>query len=141
MDIAEDAFERMIERMVEREFNNLRALPDAVCEVPFIGGPPFDHYGQFNPHLPPEQHADLRQRVLRALRARRWFEFEAPPWAQPLPLKLEDCYALFNDPPHRGKIRPALVGEYGICLRGMDWRLEYAPPFEEFCAEQLSPRS
>jgi hypothetical protein len=72
---------------------------------------------------------------MRALCAQKWFEYEAPLWAQPLPLRLEDCQALFNQPNRR--LFP--VGRYGIMLRGMDWDYRRAPPFEVHTSYQLSP--
>jgi hypothetical protein len=44
----------------------------------------------------PHERATQKRVVIAALCAVRWFELEAPPWAQPLPLKAEDCYALFT---------------------------------------------
>ena len=52
-------------------------------------------------------------------------------WAQPLLLKAEDCYAMFNGP-HQGKRRPSLRGQYGLMLREMWWDVERARPFEVF---------
>ena len=72
-------FERAVVPQVEHEFEALRALPDAVAQIPWLDG-------KFNPHAPPEEHAELKQRVIRALRCRHQFEFDAPLWAWPLPL-------------------------------------------------------
>jgi hypothetical protein len=90
LDISEKEFERCVKRLVAQKFEALRALPADVAEVPWIGG-------KFDPHEPWEQHAD---RVIKALHARRWFEGEAPPWGQPLPLSEKDCYMLINEGGH-----------------------------------------
>jgi hypothetical protein len=111
-----------VEQQVERAFERALQLGE---EIPWIG----------DAFPPPEYRGGLKERVIRALCARRWFEFEAPKWAQPLPLKLNDCHRLFNQPNRR--LVP--VGKYGIRLRGMGWDLQRAPPFEVFCAEVLMP--
>src|SRR6516164_1917658 len=75
-------FERVVESQVEREFARaFKALQAGeACEIPIIGDP-----------FPPPQYRDgLKERAAWALRARKWFEFEAPLWAQPLPLKRDD---------------------------------------------------
>jgi hypothetical protein len=123
--------ENLVRGEVERMFEARRKLPDETTEVPVIGG-------EYDPHAPREQHADLVGSVCRALVAKSWFEHEAPRWAQPLPLKFDDCIALFNGP-NRGNRRLHLVGEYGKHLRGMDWEIQRAQPFELFCAYQLLP--
>jgi len=46
----------------------------------------------------------------------RWFAYEAPPWAQLLPLRLEDCQQLYNV---AGR-RLALAARYAVQLRQMD---------------------
>ena len=123
-ELSADEFERFIARKVERAFE--AAFPDPAAEVPFIGGcwPPLEY------------HDELRLTVIRALRAQRWFEQEAPPWAQPLPLTFEDCIARYNGP-NRGSRRGSLVGNYGVMLRQMQWRYENAWPFEVYCAHVL----
>jgi hypothetical protein len=118
-------FERVVESQVEREFARaFKALQAGeACEIPIIGDP-----------FPPPQYRDgLKERAAWALRARKWFEFEAPLWAQPLPLKRDDCHALFNQPNRR--LRP--VGQYGIALRSMGWEYKRAIPFERYCAQVL----
>ena len=115
-------FERGVEQQVERAFEAVRPGD----EVPIIGGE----------WPPPEYRGDLKQRVAQALRARKWFELEAPKWAQPLPLSFEDCLARFNGP-NRNSQRGWLVGEYGKLMRGRQWEFQHAPPFEEFCAGML----
>ena len=117
-------FERQVKIKVERAFE---ALPDDAGELPWIGGEPFSHCNR----------ATQKQVVTAALVARQWFTHEAPEWAQPLPLKAEDCYALFNGP-HRGNRRSRLVGEYGLMLRGSWWDTACVPPFEVFCAHALA---
>jgi hypothetical protein len=123
--------ERSVVRQVEREFEARRKLPDDICEVPFIDG-------KYNPHAPPGEHAALKQRVIAALRCRKWFELEAPLWAQPLPLKLDDCHALLNGP-NRNDQRLTLVSRYGQELMGMAWDYQRAPRFEVYCAQLLVP--
>src|SRR5262249_10517998 len=71
--------------------------------------------------------------------ARKWFEFEAPAWAQPLPLTLEDCLARSNMPGYSTVSREFLAGQYGLKLRGYEWHLDRAPRFERFCADMLNP--
>lgn len=117
-------FERAIVDQVEAEF---AALPNDICETPWIDEEFF-----------PLGRVALKQLVIKALCARRWFEFEAPRWAEPLPLKRNDCHALYNGV-HRGNQRSMLVGRYGVMLRGMHWDCQRAPPFEVFCAQVLSP--
>jgi hypothetical protein len=116
-------YQREIATPVEREFARLRELPDGVGKLPWIGG---EYYR--------EQHAEQMQRVTAALGAKCWFEYEASLWAQPLPLKLEDCHKLFNQPNRR--LWP--VGRYGIELRGMGWDYRRAPP-RSSAANELAP--
>jgi hypothetical protein len=118
-------FERKVGSIVEREFayaRELRAM--ATCEtveVPIIGG-----------DWTQGRNEDELQRLARqALRAREWFLFEAPRWAQCLPITLDDC-RMWNVHPNR-RLRP--VGWYGILLRSRDWDFSDAPPFEQFCAD------
>ena len=118
------AFESAVVDQVEREF---AALPDGVCETPWIDKEFF-----------PIGRVALKQLVIRARCCQHWFGFEAPRWAPPLPLKLDDCHALFNGV-HRGNQRSMLVGRYGIVLRGMAWDYKRALPFEVFCAQVLAP--
>ena len=105
--------------MVEREF---AALPGNASELSWIGGERYAYCDR----------ATQKQKVIAALVAREWFTHEAPEWAQPLPLKFEDCTARFNGP-NRACRRGRLVGIYGITLREMSWQLQYAKPFEVFC--------
>jgi hypothetical protein len=131
-------FEAGVVRLVEREFEKLRALPDNVAAIPFIGGMPYTNE-QFDPHAPPEELAELKALVAQALRARKWFEFEAPAWAQPLPLTYEDCIRGFNI---RGagpdwSRRFDLISRYSKDLRAFRWQYQRVLPFEEFCAATL----
>jgi hypothetical protein len=80
----------------------------------------------------------LQRRVLQALRCRRWFESEAPPWALPLPLSAEDCYGRWQGS-SRNDQRPYLVGKYGLLLRGAAWEWKNVPSFEMHCAQMLAP--
>jgi hypothetical protein len=127
--ISEQEFEAGVRRLVEREFAAVQALPSDVAEAPFTGD-------RFNPHDVTAVTAH-KQRAIRALLAQRWFEDEVPrSWGLSLPLKMNDCQALFNGR-HQGQQRSWLVGQYGIHLRGAGWDLRYAVPFEVFCAQAL----
>jgi hypothetical protein len=123
-------FERGVEQQVKRAFEAARALPGDVAQVPFIGG-------EYDPHAPREQHSNLIRKVCRALCCQKWFEFEAPKWAQPLPLSAEDCYGRWQGP-NRGSQRHYLVGQYGLRLRGTGWERRNVPPFEVHCAQMLA---
>ena len=139
-----DEFERGVERLVEQcrfayerevreAFEANRARPCALCDVmPIIGGM---RGFQYNPHASRQSHRDLEALVVQALLARKWFEYEAPLWAQPLPLTEEDCAACFN---RGGDRRSSLVGNYARRLREMWWDYRLATPFEVFCAHRLA---
>jgi hypothetical protein len=117
-------FERQVVSLVEREFEHIaERMETGVCQIPVIGG-------EFPP---PDRRDGLQARVRRALCARRWFEFEAAPWAQPLPVSASEISALFNRPNRR--LYP--VADYGLMLREMSWRYQHAMPFEEFTAQYL----
>ena len=113
-------YERQVVRQVEDAFKD---LPLDARDLPWIGG---DRYGYCDR---PTQ----KQVVIRALVAKEWFRHEAPEWAQPLPLKFEDCVMRFNGP-NQGSRRGYLVGQYGLSLRGIGWQLQHAVPFEIFCS-------
>jgi hypothetical protein len=120
-------FETTVEAIVEREFAAAfdRMRQGERCEVPIIGGA-----------WPPPEYREGRQaRAMRALRARKWFEYETPLWAQPLPLSQDECVALFNQPNQR--LGP--VANYGTMLRSCGWDLSCVMPFEVFMACELSP--
>lgn len=117
--------EHLVVDQVEREFE---ALPDNADELPLIGGEPFCYFDR----------ATQKKAAVAALLAKQWFEYEAPKWAQPLPLTAEACYARFNGP-HQRDLRARLVGEYGLRLREARWDLQLAPKFEVFCSQILSP--
>jgi hypothetical protein len=121
-------FERKVTREVEELFEAARALPDEVCEIPFIGG-------TYSPHALREELVPLKQRVIRALCCQHWFEFEAPRWAQPLPLRQKDCWALYNLP----NCRRTPVGQYSEALRSLGWHYRRAPPFEVFYSQLQAP--
>src|SRR5262245_39057134 len=114
-DVSEAEFERLIQRLVAQKFEALRGRTDV--KLPWTDDPYY-----------PEQHDDLQELVLQALRCRRWFEGEAPPWAQPLPLSAEDCYERWQGP-NRGSQRHYLVGQYGLALRGAGWEWKNMQPF------------
>src|SRR5262249_42542107 len=122
-DISEQEYERVIQKLVKQKFEAIRGRTNV--KVPWIDDP-----------YHPEQHDVLQRWVLQALRCRRWFEGEGPPWAQPLPLSLEDCVARYSGP-NRGNQRGFLVGQYGITLRSMRWDLKYIPLFEVHSAHLL----
>ena len=86
-------FERFVkeevEDMVELAFEAQRSLPDDVAEIPFIGD-------TYHPHAPRSEHVELKQKVRRALIARKRFEDEAPKYLQPLPLSVAECQPLFR---------------------------------------------
>ena len=126
--ISMQEFKRKIEREVDELFEAARALPDEIYEAPFTGD-------RYRPRAPAEKLVSLKQRVVRARCAQHWFEWEAPKWAQPLPLRLEDCWALNNQPNRR--LRP--VSSYAQMLRSMGWHLEHAPRFEVFCSRLRAP--
>ena len=121
-------FRRKVEAEVDEVFEALRASPDDVCEIPWIGG-------TYPPHTPCEKLVPLKQRVVRARCAQHWFGFEVGQWAQPLPLRQKDCVALYNQPNRR----LAPVGQYGQILRMMDWHFHRVQRFEDFCAELSAP--
>jgi hypothetical protein len=108
-------------------------------EIPVIGG-------EWAPEeeRTPKYFEKLQQRVVRALVARCGFKYEAPAWAQPLPLTEADCVARYNAPEarewnRRDYDRAYLVGRYGMALRGCGWDPGCIVPFEVFCADHLRP--
>jgi hypothetical protein len=121
-------FARKAAREVDEVFEALRALPDDVHEIPWIGG-------TYPPHAPLEKLAPLKQRIVRARCCQHLFEFEAPRWAHPLPLRVKDCRALYNQPKRR--LMP--VGRYGELLRAMEWHYQRAPLFTDYYAEYCAP--
>ena len=63
-------FERKVGSLVEQKFELVakRLQSGEECEIPVIGGK----------FPPPEYRIDQKQRVMRALCAQKWFEYEAP---------------------------------------------------------------
>src|SRR5262245_7147450 len=120
-----DEFARALSRHVLREFEAKRALPDDVAEIPYIGG-------TYRPHAPLEKHAALRARVGQPLFARQWHEYDAPPWAQPLPLSIKECQPLFNSTEYRLQV----LARYAMQLRLTDWDIRHAKPFAHFYRSQ-----
>jgi hypothetical protein len=119
-------YKREIAQTVARRFPSiLEAFQAGEIELPIIGRP--------ETYWKPE---DWQGLMSRALCAQKWFEFEGPKWAQPLPLTWDDCIARYQDA-QRG--REYLTGQYGLRLRAHDWYYERAPKFEVFCADQLRP--
>ena len=103
--------DQMVAGKYAQVFAALRAGEEV--EIPVIGGA-----------LPPPEYRtaeyfdELQATGVRALCTRKWHEFEAPRWAQPLPLTEDDCIALYNLPePPWG--RNWLVAEYGRHLRAL----------------------
>jgi hypothetical protein len=113
----------VILKLVEQKFEAIRGRTNA--KIPWLDDP-----------YHPEQHDDQQERVLQALRCRRWFEYEAPPWAQPLPLSFEDCIARYNGVNCNSQ-RGYLAGQYGLLLREAAWEWKHVPAFEVFCAQWL----
>lgn len=121
--ISEREFELAIEQAVECEFE--ARLASGVTKLPWIDGA-----------LDPEQQAEQKQRVIRALLARRWFEREeAPPWAVPLPLNEQERGQLYMT----GSPQLAVLASYAGMLWGMHWHFERAPSFFDYI-QQSAPR-
>jgi hypothetical protein len=125
-------FESNIEQTVERLFVRWHEAIEAgdETEIPVIGG-----------ELPPpaaEYYDELQAKIVRALCAQKWSEFETPHWINPLPLKEEDCIALLNIPEAQRWDRHWLRSQYGRHLRSLGWHYERAVPFEKFCAQQYN---
>ena len=111
--------------LVEREFEG---LPLDVKALPILGSWPH-----------PEYERDRQKKAaVAALLAKKWFEFEGPLWAQPLPLTFAGCVELFNGV-HQLNRRSQLRGGYGMHAGTMGWKIANMRPFEEFCAYELSP--
>jgi hypothetical protein len=129
-------FEREVEQMVAGKYAQVFAALRAgeEVEIPVIGGalPPPEY-------RTPEYYDELQAEIIQALRSQKWFTFEAPAWAQPLPLRREDCEALGDTPDRWG--RDWLRGEYGQHLRSLSWHYERAIPFEKFCAQKYNTGS
>jgi hypothetical protein len=125
-EVSEREFEREIARLVEREFELRRALPNHISATPWTNE-------AFDPHASPEELVEVKAREVRALLARKWFEQEAPPWAQPLPLRYDRMIVLLNQF-RPGNWRPRLVAEYAQRLRASEWHIQRAQRFEEFSA-------
>jgi hypothetical protein len=112
--------EREFERHIEMLFKTAHKIPGTgMAEIPVIGG-------RF---LTWADHSFLLPRVCAALCARERFRQDAPAWAQPLPLRWEDCKTLeYDDNP-----RFNLVGLFGISLHG-EWDYERHPSFAAFAS-------
>jgi hypothetical protein len=121
---------REFERQVAQAFEIARNQPIVSCEIPIIGS--LRAY-EYSPHAPWQQTYVLERFAVKALLAQKWFEDEAPKWAQPLPLTEEDCVALLQTRDRR----PNLRGKYGQLLRELQWELTYVTLFEVFCAGVL----
>src|SRR5262245_46351769 len=113
-----EACTRKLERHVRRVFEARRGLPYEPAEIPWIGG-------TYRPRAPRKQHVALQQQVVWALRAREWFEHTAPKWAQPLPLREDECEMLLKDADRQNQ----LLGHYALSLRSMGWNYVTHPPF------------
>ena len=78
------------------------------------------------------------RKACRALCAQKWFERTAPKWAQPLPLREEECEMLLKDADSRLR----LLGHYALSLRSTSWDCSTHPPFDAFlqrCADNGYP--
>jgi hypothetical protein len=128
-------YERKVRSLMLPKLVAVLAAAQPGDEVPFIGdkiqSPKYDDYQEYRDGLP--------ERVIRAVIAQKWFEFEAPLWAQPLLLKREECTAVFSsfDEPPLG--RRNLVARYSLDLRSSGWDIKWAQPFEQFCAGIMRP--
>jgi hypothetical protein len=131
---SEAEFERAVRRKVEAMFEANRTSANPSREIPIIGTL---MHGYYDPRASAAEHVELVDMVVRAVIAREWFKQEAAPWAQSLPLSTSDCQALFNLGPgdHR---RAIAVGEYGLYLQTMGWRIDRVQPFEVYCAHRLA---
>jgi hypothetical protein len=118
------------EQQVADMFEARRNQPITLCEIPIIGS---IRGHEYSPHAPRQQTYVLERLAVKALLAQKWFEDEAPKWAQPLPLTEEDCVALLQTRDRR----PNLRGNYGRLLRELQWEYRNAKPFELFCAGKL----
>jgi hypothetical protein len=129
-------FERNIKQTVARKFEQVfRALQAGEdVRIPII-----------DDEFPPEKYRtakyyeELQAKLVRALVCRKWFQYEAPAWAWPLPITAEDCYTRCNAPGEPPYGRNFLVGKYGLELRSAEWDLDRVRKFEIFCADQLRP--
>jgi hypothetical protein len=101
------AYERKVASLVEPKLIARLDMMQPGDEIPIIGGmfADYERLAKEEPHIKfptgQEYRADLQGRIMRAMAARKWFEFEAPRWAQPLPLSEDDCTACFNEPGER----------------------------------------
>jgi hypothetical protein len=111
-------FRHEVEHQVECELEARRA--NGVTKLPWIDG-------SFDPLAPPEQHAEQKQRIIRALLARKRFESEAK-YLQPLPL-CEQERILFNN---SGDRRLQVVAAYSMRLQGSGWHYQWAGTFFDF---------
>jgi hypothetical protein len=129
-------YEREIARTVERKFTRMLEAIQAGEEVEI---PVIDEELAPPEYRTPEYYDELQATAVRACVCRKWFEYESPRWAWPLPLTREDCLARCNTPEARPHSRAHLVGQYGLLLREFRWHYERAKPFEVFCADRLRP--
>src|SRR5262249_6396034 len=88
-------YKREITQTVGRKLAHIfeAILAGEGVEIPVIGGelPPEEY-------RTPEYYDELQATVVRALCARKWHEYEAAVWAQPLPLTEDECLARYNTP-------------------------------------------
>jgi hypothetical protein len=132
-------FESNIKETVGRQFSRMLEAFQAGEEtkIPIIGGqlPPPEY-------RTPEFYDELQATLVRALCTQKWCESECPSWLNPLPLKEEDCIALLNIPDDEQRWgRNWLRSEYARHLRSLGWHLEWAIPFEKFCAQKYNTGS
>jgi hypothetical protein len=70
--------------------------------------------------------------VARAICARKWFEFEAPAYCQPLPISERERLALTNRLPYRPYRN--VVANYVSELRDSGWHVDCVKNFLDFYA-------
>jgi hypothetical protein len=122
-----EAFVAAVERHVEAAFEADRTKLPKSDEIPIIGMLP--HY-DYDPTAPREEHVELKAMVARAICARKWFEFEAPAYCQPLPISEVERLTLTNSLPYYRNV----VANYVSELRGAGWHVDHAKNFLDFYA-------
>lgn len=108
------------EDWIERCFARARRMRDPVSEIPEIGG-------AYRPFAPREQLDALKQKIIRALCARRCFIHDPTSLEDELPLKFGECQMLADC----GRAEYRQLGRFGLWLRDQEWKIWL--PFAEFC--------
>jgi hypothetical protein len=123
MQVCEQTFTTHVEQLFERN----RLQPSLVQTIPYIGNK-YRTDGE-------KDVASLKQRVVTALLARRWFDMTKPPWAGVLPLTFSDI----DDAKRCCNPRGQLVGHFGDSIRSQAWRWQDGhPAFAEYCSGVLA---